>query len=449
MNTKGIVLAELTISPEIQPRCALNKDVLQEYSEALANGEKFPPLVAFFDGKKFWLADGFHRIEVYKQAKIKESSCEIRQGSKRDAILYACSANVRHGLRLSNADKRKIVTRLLKDEEWKQWSARKLAEVSGTSDAFVRKLMEETGEKPVERKVERAGKEYAMDTGKIGRNKKEKEEEPRPPQEPAPSSYTASQEEQEEEEAEDKGKADPPADYDTSLKRYRVLVCLGICLEESKKGGFLPDVGREAADILMGDLKAGVLKRCSTALNPRDLASLNVSIDHFAEWLEEGRKTPEKKAKASVPDEALRLAELWKKLIGLPQTEKPIEEYAAALAEIHDIDKQEWHVIEEAIYGAKICWVDQGISILSPIGLRSKIRSGACKKWEAIIDQYRKHKDYKPLSKPPKCPTCGKILAIHTFSLKGRQYSGYMCKAHPEESLPLGRKFMPHKPIVK
>jgi hypothetical protein len=51
-----------------------------------------------------------------------KAPCEIRQGSLRDAILFACGANAVHGLRRTNKDKRRAVRTLLKDPEWSQWT---------------------------------------------------------------------------------------------------------------------------------------------------------------------------------------------------------------------------------------------------------------------------------------------------------------------------------------
>ena len=61
-------------------------------------------------------------------------------GSRRDAILYSVGANQAHGLRRSNADKRKAVMTLLGDEEWSQWSNREIGRRCGVSPEFVNRL---------------------------------------------------------------------------------------------------------------------------------------------------------------------------------------------------------------------------------------------------------------------------------------------------------------------
>lgn len=65
---------------------------------------------------------------------------EVRVGTQRDAILYPCGANTQHGLRRSQADKRKAVGIMLADPEWSKWSDREIARRCGVSHPFVGKL---------------------------------------------------------------------------------------------------------------------------------------------------------------------------------------------------------------------------------------------------------------------------------------------------------------------
>lgn len=105
-----------------QPREAINEEVVVEYAEALQNGAIFPPVVVFYDGAKYWLADGFHRYAAHKVIHRTDIEADIQQGTRRDAILYSVGANADHGLRRTNADKRRAVMALLNDDEWSQWS---------------------------------------------------------------------------------------------------------------------------------------------------------------------------------------------------------------------------------------------------------------------------------------------------------------------------------------
>lgn len=120
-----------------QMRAALNDSVVADYRDQWKAGTKFDPVDVFFDGKHYYLADGFHRYFGAKHAERTSIPCYVRQGTLRDAILFAVGANQQHGLRRTNEDKRSAVQRLLNDEEWVAWSDHKIAEHAGVSQQFV------------------------------------------------------------------------------------------------------------------------------------------------------------------------------------------------------------------------------------------------------------------------------------------------------------------------
>lgn len=135
-----LAISALRLDGGTQSRVSLNKAAIAEYAAALREGAKFPPVVAFYDGTSHWLADGFHRISAHLEAERTHVACEVRQGSQRDAILFSVSANASHGLRRTNADKRRAVEVLVLDPEWAQWSSREIAKAAGVDDKLVGKL---------------------------------------------------------------------------------------------------------------------------------------------------------------------------------------------------------------------------------------------------------------------------------------------------------------------
>jgi hypothetical protein len=139
----SISLDRIQIDGGTQPREYLNELVISDYTEAMADGADFPPLVVFFDGSQYWLADGFHRFFAAKKQGITSLAAEVRQGTRRDAVLYAAGANATHGLRRTNADKRRAVLTLLKDDEWQRWHNREIARRCGVTHPFVSKLRQE------------------------------------------------------------------------------------------------------------------------------------------------------------------------------------------------------------------------------------------------------------------------------------------------------------------
>lgn len=101
--------SDITTDKELKPRALITSSVVYEYAEAMRNGEIFPPVIIFNDGKTNWLADGYHRYYAAEQAGIESLSAEIRTGTRQDALKYALGANTTHGLRRSNVDKRRSI----------------------------------------------------------------------------------------------------------------------------------------------------------------------------------------------------------------------------------------------------------------------------------------------------------------------------------------------------
>lgn len=122
-----IDLAKIRLDGGTQPRAEIFEETRDQYIEAMGRGDPFPPLVVFFDGEDYWLADGFHRYHAARALKRSGFNCDVTQGGQRDAILFSVGANADHGRLRTNDDKRRAVLRLLTDPEWSQWSDREIA----------------------------------------------------------------------------------------------------------------------------------------------------------------------------------------------------------------------------------------------------------------------------------------------------------------------------------
>jgi hypothetical protein len=183
---RQLPVAAIRLDPLAQPRAEVDHELATEYSEAMAAGGAFPPLVVFNDRRTYWLADGFHRHEAAKKAGLREIACVVKSGGLRDAILYSCQANSQHGWRRSNGDKRRAVLTLLADEEWGRWSDREVARRTKVSHELVRKLRAELtvnvdSENTTGTDIETAQRTYTtrhgtvanMDTARIGRNQED------------------------------------------------------------------------------------------------------------------------------------------------------------------------------------------------------------------------------------------------------------------------------------
>ena len=165
-----MLVDSLRLDSSIQPRMKIDPAIVREYAAAMSEGTQFPPVIVFHDGDNYWVADGFHRIMAAKEAGLTHIDAEVRVGTPRDAVLYAVGTNSAHGIRRSNADKRRAVEMLLSDEEWRQLSNIEIARRCVVSHTFVNSVREELSrngtESPAKRKCADG---RIIDTANIGK----------------------------------------------------------------------------------------------------------------------------------------------------------------------------------------------------------------------------------------------------------------------------------------
>ena len=142
---KTFNLGVLVLDPKLQSRVEIDEAAVSEYAENIEAGDKFPPVLAFFDGIHYYLTDGYHRYHAHKRAGRAGIEVEVVNGTFRDAVFHATSVNSKHGMRRSHADKRKAVMTLLEDFEWESMSSSEIARHCGVSVAFVSNLRNASG----------------------------------------------------------------------------------------------------------------------------------------------------------------------------------------------------------------------------------------------------------------------------------------------------------------
>jgi len=183
MNVEELNLNDIKIDGGTQPREAICDETVAEYAEALREGAAFPSVTVVRDGASLWLVDGFHRYHAHRRCGREAIAAEVRDGTLRDAVLHSLSANVEHGLRRTNADKRKAVLTMLTnelvatDDSGSPWSNREVARRCCVGPDLVGRLRASLSENDSEPAVTprsyttKHGTTAVMKTRNIGRRK--------------------------------------------------------------------------------------------------------------------------------------------------------------------------------------------------------------------------------------------------------------------------------------
>lgn len=159
-------IADIRRESELQCRArGINKGTVDEYAELYKIGTVLPPIVVFKDAKGVhWLADGFHRVAAAELTGVAEIAVDVREGDRRAALLYAAGANASHGLRRTNADKRRAVLAVL--AAFPKMTDRKIGEACGVDNktvAAARRSLKPREEIPQSGAGEQASREAPTD----------------------------------------------------------------------------------------------------------------------------------------------------------------------------------------------------------------------------------------------------------------------------------------------
>jgi ParB-like chromosome segregation protein Spo0J len=166
---KRLKLSEIITTAGTQIRASLHAPTVNEYAEAMATGVKFPPVIVFHDGEKYILADGFHRLMAAGEQGLVEITADVRTGTKSDALKFALGANAAHGLRRTNADKRRSVEVAL--AEWPELSNREIARICAVHPDLVgsvRRQLAESASDSAQAANDAEGKECSVPESERG-----------------------------------------------------------------------------------------------------------------------------------------------------------------------------------------------------------------------------------------------------------------------------------------
>jgi hypothetical protein len=133
----SIHIEEIKLLDKLRVRAELNYEAIAEFHQAMAAGATFPPIDVFKIDGCYFLADGWHRYHAASMGST-HILATVHKGDAAEALSFALKANQNHGVRRTNADKRRAVQVAL--EQWPDLSSRALGELCGVSHEFVQAM---------------------------------------------------------------------------------------------------------------------------------------------------------------------------------------------------------------------------------------------------------------------------------------------------------------------
>jgi hypothetical protein len=139
MSVQTIPIDKIRIDGGTQQR-PLDQDALAEYTHRVVDGSKPPAVEVVFDGKKYWMWDGFHRYHAHVAAGQKCIAVNVRKGTQREAVWLSFSANKSHGVRRQKGVVREIIEAILADPEWQKRKDTEIAAHVGVTRSYVNEI---------------------------------------------------------------------------------------------------------------------------------------------------------------------------------------------------------------------------------------------------------------------------------------------------------------------
>jgi hypothetical protein len=132
---KLVPLDKVEVDRSTQMRVRKNPERVKELAGVLEAGKEFKddPEV-YFDGYKYWVGDGFHRLDAYALAGRTKVWALVREGTLRDAMIHAGGANAEHGLPRKREDLHRALRTYLEDPEIAKLSNTTIARLARCTD---------------------------------------------------------------------------------------------------------------------------------------------------------------------------------------------------------------------------------------------------------------------------------------------------------------------------
>ena len=121
---------------DVLPRDNAMPDIVDRYIKAYYYKDPSPPPpVVFWDKKDYWLADGGFRVRALAEMKAIKVLCDVRLGTRIDAVWYAAGANVQRSVPPTDPEKLQAVRNIL--DVLPGESTRRIANHAGVSLSVV------------------------------------------------------------------------------------------------------------------------------------------------------------------------------------------------------------------------------------------------------------------------------------------------------------------------
>lgn len=165
MDILDLPLDDLVLDPTLNLRDRLDDETVERYRDSW---DRMPPVTVFKVDGRWLLADGFHRHAAAVIENRRTIQAEIRVGTFDEAMDFVAGANLKHGLPLTRAERRRAVE--VKLRLCPNQSDRSLAETLSVSRdliARVRRQLTEAGQIPVgNTRIGADGKVYPAGLGR-------------------------------------------------------------------------------------------------------------------------------------------------------------------------------------------------------------------------------------------------------------------------------------------
>lgn len=162
-----VQLSSVTLDRRLQIRVSgVNPDTVEEYREAMENGDEFPAVELFRVNDELFLVDGWHRFKATQSLGRSTVRATVMDGTWEDALEHVrFKVNRKNGQRLTRADKQALCEAILTEERYKGLSDRELARLAGVSHPVVASTRKRLGQEKPEFSVGADGK--LRSTGKV------------------------------------------------------------------------------------------------------------------------------------------------------------------------------------------------------------------------------------------------------------------------------------------